>query len=250
MEKPVILQSQGQQMVGMLHLPEGEGPFPAVAIYHGFTGTKAESHRIFVKMARALVAKGIVAARFDFRGSGDSEGDFADMTVSGEIADGIRVLDFLEEQPQVDAASLGVLGLSMGGAVAASVAGQDKRVKSLALWAAVAKFDLFESEPELLDQAKKVGYADLNGNVLNYSFYEDARTQDPLKWVSKFQGSALIIHGDADPTVPVAHADLYYQAITGKKETLIVSEADHTFNRQDWEKSVIDRTATWFHKEL
>lgn len=237
-------------MVGMLHLPEGTGPFPAVAIYHGFTGTKVEPHRIFVKMARALVAEGIAAVRFDFRGSGDSEGDFADMTVSGEIADGIRVLDFLEEQSKIDAARFGVLGLSMGGAVAASVAGKDKRVKSLALWAAVARFDLFESEPELLNQARELGYVDLGGHVLNYAFYEDARVQDPLKRLSKFEGPALIVHGDEDPTVPISHADLYYNTVLGKKEKFVVPGADHTFNRHDWETAVINKTAEWFRSTL
>ena len=81
------------------------------------------------------------------------------MTVSGEIADAIRVLDFLEEHEAVDAQRLGVLGLSMGGAVAASVAGKDTRVKSLALWAAVAKFDVFETEESFwLKQENKAGW--------------------------------------------------------------------------------------------
>lgn len=250
LEKPVTLQSQGEQMVGMLHLPEGKGPFPGVAIFHGFTGTKVEPHRIFVKMARALVDQGIAAVRFDFRGSGDSEGDFADMTVSGEIVDGIRVLDFLQEEPLVDGTRLGVVGLSMGGAVAASVAGKDERVKSLVLWAAVAQFGLFEKEEELLRQARELGYADLGGNVLNYSFYEDARTQDPLKWAAKYKGPALIIHGDEDPTVPIAHADLYENAFTGTKEKFIVPGADHTFNRRDWEAKVIGKTAEWLRNTL
>ncbi|MGI6566795.1 MAG: alpha/beta fold hydrolase [Firmicutes bacterium] len=250
MEKPVTLISQGEQMVGMLHLPEGNGPFPAVAIYHGFTGTKVEPHRIFVKMSRALAREGVAAVRFDFRGSGDSEGDFADMTVSGEIQDAIRVLDFLQEQPQIDGDRLGILGLSMGGAVAASVAGLDRRVKCLALWAAVAVFDLFEGEEGLLRQAREQGYADIGGNVLNYSFYEDARKQDPLKLAAGFKGPALIVHGDADPTVPVEHADLYYEAVGGEKEKFIVAGADHTFNRHEWEKAVIDKTADWFRSRL
>ncbi|HHV94301.1 MAG TPA: alpha/beta fold hydrolase [Firmicutes bacterium] len=250
MEKPVTLISQGEQMVGMLHLPDGKGPFPAVAIYHGFTGTKVEPHRIFVKMSRALVQKGIAAVRFDFRGSGDSEGDFADMTVSGEIADAVRVLDFLQDLSEVDGQRLGVLGLSMGGAVAASVAGLDKRVKCLALWAAVAKFDIFERQEELLGQAREQGYADVGGNLLKYSFYEDARKQDPLALVARFPGPALIVHGDADPTVPVEHADLYYSAVNGEKEKFIVPGADHTFNRHDWEKAVIDKTADWFRSKL
>ena len=100
------------------------------------------------------------------------------MTVSGEIADAVRVLDFLQDLSEVDGQRLGVLGLSMGGAVAASVAGLDKRVKCLALWAAVAKFDIFERQEELLGQAREQGYADVGGNLLKYSFYEDARKQD------------------------------------------------------------------------
>lgn len=237
-------------MLGVLHLPEGEGPFPAVAIYHGFTGTKVEPHRIFVKMARALGRAGIAAVRFDFRGSGDSAGDFADMTVSGEIIDARRVLDFLQKQEVVDGDRLGVLGLSMGGAVAASVAGQDRRVKSLALWAAVAQFSLFETQGELqgvlVEEAEAIGYADIGGNVLKYAFYEDARKQDPLKWVSAYEGPALIVHGDGDPTVPVAHADLYFDAIRGKKEKFIIPGADHTFNSHAWETAVIEKTAAWF----
>ena len=246
LEKPVVLMSEGEQMLGVLHLPQGEGPFPAVALYHGFTGTKVEAHRIFVKMARALSKAGIAAVRFDFRGSGDSAGDFDDMTVSGEIIDARRVLDFLQEQEAVAGERLGVLGLSMGGAVAASVAGQDRRVKSLALWAAVAQFSLFEGQEELVEQARACGHADVGGNVLKYAFYEDSRKQDPLKWVSAYGGPALIVHGDGDPTVPVAHAHLYFDAISGTKEKFIIPGADHTFNSHEWETAVIEKTAAWF----
>ncbi len=250
MEKPIVLDSCGQQMVGMLHLPDGMQVVPAVALFHGFTGTKSEPHRIFVKLARKLNELGIAAVRFDFRGSGDSEGDFAEMTVSGEIADARRVLDYLEGLPGVDKSRLGVLGLSMGGAVAASVAGLDKRVKSLALWAAVADFALFEQNAEAVALAQKQGYADVGGNVLNYTFYEDAQGQDPAALVGKYTGPALVVHGDGDPTVPVGHADIYERAIPGQKEKFIVPGADHTFNSREWETAVIEKTAAWFAQTL
>ena len=50
--------------------------------------------------------------------------------------------------------------------------------------------------------------------------------------------------------MPVEHADLYYSAVDGEKEKFIVPGADHTFNRHDWEKAVIDKTADWFRSKL
>ena len=76
METPVVFDSKGQQIVGMLHVPNGRGRFPGALLLHGFTGTKTESHRMFVKLSRRLAEHGIASLRFDFRGSGDSAGEF------------------------------------------------------------------------------------------------------------------------------------------------------------------------------
>ena len=75
MEKPVIFKNNlEKQLVGILHLPEKEGKFPAVIICHGFKGNKTQ--RKFVGLGRELAKNGIVVLRFDFYGSGDSEGNF------------------------------------------------------------------------------------------------------------------------------------------------------------------------------
>ena len=133
MEKQIHFTVEGQRLYGMLHLPEGKGPFPALSMYHGFTGQRIEPHRLFVKTARKLAIEGFVVLRFDFRGSGESQGDFRDMTISDEIRDALASLDFLTSQPEVNPNRLGVLGLSMGGFVASHVASQSSRVKALVL---------------------------------------------------------------------------------------------------------------------
>ena len=112
MEKPVVFENEGQQIVGMLHAPDGaEGLSPAVVMFHGFTGTKVEPHRLFVKTARRLAEEGFYVLRFDFRGSGDSEGEFREMTLEGEISDAKASLDFILSQPGVDRGRIGVIGL-------------------------------------------------------------------------------------------------------------------------------------------
>jgi len=96
MQKAVeIIDQRGLTLRGMLHVPDGAvGKVPVVAIYHGFTGNKMEPHFIFVKLSRALEKKGIASVRFDFAGSGESDGDFIDMTISGEISDAKCILDY------------------------------------------------------------------------------------------------------------------------------------------------------------
>ena len=256
MEKQISFTCVGQKLYGMLHLPEGKGPFPALSFFHGFTGQRFEPHQLFVKTARALAKKGIAALRFDFRGSGESEGDFLDMTMSGEVADALESLKFLRNQAEVDSNRLGVLGLSMGGFAASCVAAQDPGVKALILWAAGAQAaKMFPRYVHLTDQNKKkwmeAGSWDFGGNLLGKDFLEDlSAMEEPLEKLDSFNGKALVIHGDGDAAVPVSEAEVYRKKLGTKAEVHILPGADHTFNRRDWEEKVIQLTVDWAKKNL
>ena len=52
-EQLISFQNQGQTLFGMIHIPPGAGPFPAVLIFHGFTADRNEHHFLLVKAARA-----------------------------------------------------------------------------------------------------------------------------------------------------------------------------------------------------
>jgi len=244
---------EGQAVYGMLHLPEGNGKFPAVALCHGFTGNRIEAHRLFVKMARLLAANGIAALRFDFRGSGESEGEFEQMTVSGEITDALAALDFLRKQPEIDPNRIGLIGLSLGGCVAACAAARDGNVKTLVLWAAVAdlKGSFVEKMPtDVRELLEKQGWLDFGGWKVSKRFYEDAAKIDPLKEATRYDGAVLIVHGANDPVVPVDHAHRYHEAFRCTKRLHIVPEADHTFARLNWEEEVMRLTLDWMKTHL
>ncbi len=90
MIKPVTFKNEEQKLVGILHVPIGMKrgeKASGIAMFHGFTGNRTEAHRLFIHVARALSDSGFVVLRFDFRGSGDSDGEFDDMTVPGEVSD-------------------------------------------------------------------------------------------------------------------------------------------------------------------
>jgi len=169
--EPIVLENFGQKIFGVLHIPE-KTPAPFVLFCHGFTGTKVEPHRTFVNTAEALAKEGIGALRIDFRGSGDSEGSFKDMTVEGEVSDALVALDFLRQNNLVDKERIGILGLSMGGAVASITSGRSPIVKSCVLWSAVCHFDIFfNRSPEEIQKIKDYGdFIDLGGNPVGKNF--------------------------------------------------------------------------------
>lgn len=257
METPVVFKSRGQQVVGMLHVPEQRRKRgPAVVMLHGFTGTKVESHRMFVKMARSLARAGIAALRFDFRGSGDSAGEFSTMTISGEIEDARAALKFIRRHPLVDPARAGVLGLSMGGMVAAMILGEDKRIPVAALWAPVAHPRVQVAKkmtPEARKQLKQMGCTDYGGLAVGRGFIDDIVRHQPLKAIRGTAAAVLLVHGELDETVPVRASEDYEDALEAADKavvTHVVKGADHTFAALPWETEVIGLTLEWFRCNL
>lgn len=257
METPVVFECKGQQIVGMLHLPEGRGRFPAALLLHGFTGTKVEAHRMFVKLSRALAGHGIASLRFDYRGSGDSAGDFEDMTIRSEMLDSLEAIKFLARHKRINSRRLALIGLSMGAAVAAHVVAREKnRFKSLVLWAPVAEGagildDL--STPEAVASLAETGITDHEGHLVGVPFIRQFAEMKPLREVVKSKCPVLLIHGSKDDTVPASHSDMYERALTSPKrivKKIIIHGADHTFNKHVWELRVITETVDWLSETL
>jgi len=256
MIKPVTFTNNGEQIIGILHVPnslkKGERA-PAIAMFHGFTGHKSEAHRFFIHVARALCNAGYVVLRFDFRGSGDSDGEFEDMTVPGEVSDAVRAIDFLSSLDVVNPEKIGIIGLSMGGRVAAILASKDRRVKFIVLYSAALaplkeRFlrDLEKESLEKLEKGEAVHIG--NGWYLKKSFFETVDSPVPLEVLDKIEVPVLIIHGDSDKVVPLDGAQKGYEILKNlndKNELYIIKGGDHVFTRKEHTQEVIEKTLNW-----
>ncbi len=255
-ETPITFRNHGQQLVGMTHTPERESRGPAVLMYHGFTASRIENHFLYVKMARRLTASGYFTMRFDFRGSGESQGRFREITIPDEVDDARVALAWLRSQPAVNPDRVILLGLSMGGAVAATIAGEDSRVAAVVLWSAVADLGgLFHQaatqEPPPPLGLQPDGSFDIGGHLLGPAFLSTIDQIRPLESIKKYQGPVLIIHGTEDPTVPPAHADLFYEAAGPEQgEQHWIQGADHTYSSHVWEEEVFRLTANWLARKV
>ncbi len=243
----------GERCHGMLHLPEGEGPHPAVLMLHGFMGHRLESHRLFVLFSRQLAAAGIASYRFDFRGSGESEGDFIDMTPSREVEDALHAFATLCKQPEIDVTRLGLHGFSMGGMIAAQLvrelAASESRPRALALWApahpsvwlgplpAGSNAEEIRSSVRMLpDEFLPTGITrhpgldgvDWAGNPVNVEFFADLVNFTPLEAVQAHRGPSLVVHGNADTMVPVSIGKAYADALGTPLQ--VINGSRHTFD--------------------
>jgi len=257
-EQPVVFSSGGQQVVGMWHDPVNPEttPAPAVVLLHGFTGHKGEAHRLFVEMARALAQVGIGALRFDFRGSGDSEGDFKDMTIMGEVADARAAVAFARSRPGVDSVRIGILGLSMGGTVAAFLAGEDSGLRAVTLWNPVAyprRSAERRSTPETDRQMSEWGVVDYNGWAVGAALLKELPGLDPLSAIQQCAAPVYIVLGDQDTAVPNSDGLAFEQAVQsakGRAQVDILTGADHTFAYLPHKQDAIQRTTQWLQRSL
>jgi len=254
-EELVTVRTHDMRIHGMLHLPAPEcDPAPGIMILHGFTASSTSDNRLLPHQARYLADRGFAVLRFDFRGSGQSEGEFGEMTLGGEIDDATVMLDWLAARPELDAGLLGVLGFSVGGAVASCLtARRGDLIRALVLWAPVAyPYELLAgryAERTGLP-VEEVRQADVAGEAIGPAFIEELPSIRPLDAIA---GSAIpmrVIVGTADATVPTGHGRDLAAAAAGPHDLIWIEGADHSFYGIPWREQLFSATADWFDRYL
>lgn len=257
--EPIILINDNQKIFGVIHRPLKSDSSPAILMCHGLAGNKIGRYRSYVTSATELVKKGFTVLRFDFRGSGDSEGELQDMTLTSAVDDTLIALNFLVQDPQVDPNRIGLFGRSFGGAVAVLAASHFKTAKSLALWAPIFHAKDWEEKwkhmqtlklsQDELDEFKRV-----NGQMLGQVFWKELFAMDIAKTLANISDKPILhIHGEKDTVVPLNHAEKYREArdrAKGLSQFILLPTADHDFSSAKNQKTAIDQTVSWFEKTL
>ena len=113
-------------LAGTLTLPQGAGPWPAVVLVSGSGQQDRDEtlmdHKPFLVLADALSRAGLAVLRYDDRGVGGSGGDLTTATSVDFARDAEAGIDWLQKQPDIDPARIGVVGHSEGGLIAALLA--------------------------------------------------------------------------------------------------------------------------------
>ncbi|MGY1495774.1 alpha/beta hydrolase [Streptomyces sp. QTS52] len=225
----------GMTLRSTVHIPEGPTGtrWPTVVFVHGFTSNRIELPN-FVAMSRLLEAHGIASVRFDLSGHGESDGDFFDVTITGEIAETRAVLQTVQTFDFVDPERIGLVGMSMGGVVAGIVAAEEPGIVALCLWspAAVAPFEIgsgYLKGRRLAPEIAEKGYVDADGHRMSPALVEDIAGLDVYGRSSGYAGPVHILHGDKDDIGPIEYVRRYLDHYDGDAHLEVVEGADHAW---------------------
>ncbi len=209
-----------------LYLPEKtEGKLPVVVWIHGGGWNKGSKDRC---PAVWLVPKGFAVASVQYRLSTEAQWP-AQMD---DCRDAIRWLRDNAKQHQLDAKHIGVWGSSAGGHLVALMGTLDlpkdektsARIKAVCDW--FGPSDLLTMPANVVGNGRtEEDVAKSNGAILLgapiYKVPDTAKLASALHQVSKGDAPFLIIHGDADPQVPLAQSTRLHDKL---KETGVPSE--------------------------
>ena len=123
-------------LAGRLTVPEGRGPHPAIVLVHGWGNRTRNADYLIV--ADVFARHGIAALVYDKRGTGGSEGDWQQTSISDHADDALAAVQLLQGRSDIDPGQVGIFTTSFGGLVTPLAASRSKDVAFLILTASPA----------------------------------------------------------------------------------------------------------------
>ena len=170
-QKKIFYPAGGISVPGFLCLPEAQAACEPIIVFHGSDGLKSNHKEI----ARQLAGEGFAALCVNWFGGASVRAHWSEVRAD----DILYSVDFLKQQPMVDADKLGLIGFSRGGGLALIMASLILRTRAV-----VNYFGLTAWKGGL----EELGYLPLNKT-------------EPLDFIRNLSCPVLSFHGAADSVV-------------------------------------------------
>ncbi|NNE47811.1 MAG: alpha/beta fold hydrolase [Rhodothermales bacterium] len=208
--------SDAAQLAGLLLLPAGAGPHPAVAFIHG-SGTSSRDRFWYLTPADYLAREGIAVLLPDKRGSGKSGGEWHTSSFGELATDAVDAVDFLVEQASVDRVRVGLAGFSQGGWVAPLAAAQSAEIAFLITISGSVATPSEQITYEVSREIRNGGAPGLVARTMAPLFARRAKMRlkswwklngsfDPIPYWRDLGRPSLMFFGEADQNVDVSRS--------------------------------------------
>ena len=136
----VVLRVDNESIYAHLFKAQAKGRRPAMVLVHGFDGVSEAREGFWARELSALGISTLVIESFSARGAASSLADQSGVSTGQGLRDAQSAAAYLTEQPYVDAARIGIMGMSRGGTVALRAVDKRRQVPVRPFAAAVALY--------------------------------------------------------------------------------------------------------------
>ena len=241
-DEPVTIPAAGFNLGATITRPSGTSlpaRLPAVVLLAGSGANDRDGTAagipIIGQIAGALADAGFLVVRYDKRGYGQSGGRAESATLSDFAEDARAVVNWLRRRDDVDDDRIALVGHSEGAMVALLAAGRERRIAAVAAIAAPSVTGaelILEQQQYALEQMqappaereakvalqKQIQQAVLTGRgwdgippevrrQADTPWFQSLLAWDPRRVIEDVGQPLLIVHGQLDRQVPVAHAE-------------------------------------------
>jgi hypothetical protein len=220
----VVLDFEGKQIYGLLHLPPGEvREAPAVILGPGIDMIKED----YIYAAdRYYAPRGIVALSIEGPGQGESRAGGLTVDLTNYERAISRYIDHLASLPEVDATRIGMFGISMNGYWGLRAAATDHRLAALAAFEAVTGD--FATIFERAQPTFKNNYMFMSGYSDEEAFDRELVARLPLgDMVAGITCPVFYGIGEFDELTQLEQAMASYERITAPKEMRVYENEFH-----------------------
>ncbi len=236
--------SQGHVLAARLDVPDGE--IRAYAMFaHCFSCSK--DVLAAARIARGLTGAGIAVLRFDFTGSGQSEGDFSNTNFTSNIDDLVCAADFLRDHHRAPSI---VIGHSLGGAAVLAAAHRIPETRAVVTIGAPS--DPRQVESLLQDDIATIhrqGFAtvDIGGRPFNIhqQFLADVAAQPQAERIRTLGAALLVMHSPVDQVVAIDNARKIFDLARHPKSFVALDGANHLLSRREDSQFAADIISVW-----
>lgn len=234
--------SDGLRITGLMNVPAGDGPFPAVILNHGYypvpgyepgDGTKRELDY--------LADRGFLTVAPDYRNhAGSSRYPDVYLTRNAYYFDVLNLTASLRGDPAVAADRIGIWGHSMGGDVTLkAVAARPDWYRAVVLYGAMNadESENYRRVTEVWNPSYKAPFDARFGSLEEVP--DVYRRLSALPYLRDFRAPVQIHHGTADTQVPYQwSADLAaeLERLGRSTEFITYPGAPHIFEGADWDR--------------
>ena len=209
-----------------------------IFLCHGFAGSKDRGNK---GRAEAFNEAGWNSVRLDFRGNGESDGDFIEQDLSSRIKDLEAVMDYFRPEKSV------LFGTSFGGKVVFHTAIQ-RKIEGILAKMPVTYNETMDKFRSVVDE--KGSFEFIEGKPIDERFIHDLEAYSFSEVEEKLDIPVFISHGADDETVHIKHSiealknldvDVELQKLKGVKHSY-TDEAKAKMNEsiKAWLKNTIN----------